>query len=474
MIYKIIPLIFSILIYLIITPITYASSETSASINVYIDGAKISFTEEPFLLEGTTMVQFVPVFKKLGLNIKWDQETQSVMGEKEGLAVKLTIGDPKVLVNGVTKELTVPPLVHNGSTFIPLRFIGEATDKDVIWDSQTFSVKILTPFADELFRLAFTNRVNQNSMALQPNVNKNSKLLGVVNGDQSFQIKSNYGSVLAVNHFDDDKVSWLYYMANDKYVKNVNFIENYRKMKELLIQTYGTPIYDKVTWVNDTYKNDTEKGELALSEGHVSYSAGWETSYMSIILNVKNDDGHKILGVYIIEKKTKQNEKDDSLAFEKGFNFGASSNNFRGTKWGMSREDVLNKESATLIKQSESRLLYHVVINNIICLIDYKFTNNQLIQAAYYISEKSTTEIKYIDLYDQVKQDLTKAYGEPSSNIMNWKNDEFKNNIDKWETSIINGNLSLLTDWTTSGSTISLFLSGDGSSKSLLVNFKKR
>ncbi|NEW07902.1 hypothetical protein GK047_18035 [Paenibacillus sp. SYP-B3998] len=48
------------------------------------------------------------------------------------LVIQRTTGEKKSLVNGVTMELTALAFIHNGSTFIPLRFIEEATGEDII------------------------------------------------------------------------------------------------------------------------------------------------------------------------------------------------------------------------------------------------------------------------------------------------------------------------------------------------------
>ncbi|WP_025785687.1 copper amine oxidase N-terminal domain-containing protein [Sporosarcina sp. D27] len=46
--------------------------------------------------------------------------------------------------DGVTKTPSNKPFVYNGSTYVPLRFVGENLNKEVIWDKATQSVLINT------------------------------------------------------------------------------------------------------------------------------------------------------------------------------------------------------------------------------------------------------------------------------------------------------------------------------------------
>lgn len=46
--------------------------------------------------------------------------------------------------DGVTKTPSNKPFVYNGSTYVPLRFVGENLNKEVLWDKATQSVLINT------------------------------------------------------------------------------------------------------------------------------------------------------------------------------------------------------------------------------------------------------------------------------------------------------------------------------------------
>lgn len=102
-------------------------------IRVFVDKEKINFNKQPIMMNGTTLVEFRPIFEKLGLQIGWDNATQTITGQKDGLSIKLTIGSKTAMVNNQTVSLLVEPKIIDGYTFVPLRFIGETTKKNVKW-----------------------------------------------------------------------------------------------------------------------------------------------------------------------------------------------------------------------------------------------------------------------------------------------------------------------------------------------------
>ncbi|WP_248930464.1 stalk domain-containing protein [Paenibacillus hamazuiensis] len=115
-------------------------TKADEAIPVFINGEKISFEVQPFIEEGTTMVPFRPVFENLGLTVSWDGETQTVKGTRNNLTIELQIGSTTAKLNSATENLALAPKIVNGNTFVPLRFIGEAADKYVVWDEKKHSI----------------------------------------------------------------------------------------------------------------------------------------------------------------------------------------------------------------------------------------------------------------------------------------------------------------------------------------------
>ncbi|OMF35144.1 hypothetical protein BK133_10540 [Paenibacillus sp. FSL H8-0548] len=107
---------------------------TSAAIKIFpytlsIDGKKVEFTRanHPVVLNGTTVAPFRPVFERLGLHVKWKPESKQIIGESSDLTITLTVGSKKAIVNGKLVDMPAAPVIIQGFTFVPLRFISESS-----------------------------------------------------------------------------------------------------------------------------------------------------------------------------------------------------------------------------------------------------------------------------------------------------------------------------------------------------------
>ncbi|WP_060860610.1 copper amine oxidase N-terminal domain-containing protein [Paenibacillus riograndensis] len=119
-------------------------------IKVYINGSNVAFTAgSPYLKNNTVLVPFRVIFEKLGLNVLWDAKTGTVTGTSASLTISLKIGSSRATVNNLVKKLATAPSSISGTTYIPLRFVAEATGGTAVWDAASRSVKINTPGASD-------------------------------------------------------------------------------------------------------------------------------------------------------------------------------------------------------------------------------------------------------------------------------------------------------------------------------------
>jgi hypothetical protein len=105
------------------------------TVNITIDGQPQYFEQSAVLKDGNTLVPLRGIFEKLGAEVKWDQDTQTVTAIKGGTSIKLTIGAQTANVNGAAVQLAAKAEIINGSTMVPLRFVSEALGADVQWDN---------------------------------------------------------------------------------------------------------------------------------------------------------------------------------------------------------------------------------------------------------------------------------------------------------------------------------------------------
>ncbi len=126
------------------------------AIDVVLDGEKINMadsdgnTVEPFISNGTTYVPVRAVADAFGIGISWDQASRTVfLGEKSGNPV---LNDYiNIYYNG--EEFTaldasgavVRPILNNGTTYLPIRAIGELFGKKVSWDAVSTTAILASP-----------------------------------------------------------------------------------------------------------------------------------------------------------------------------------------------------------------------------------------------------------------------------------------------------------------------------------------
>ncbi|PYI57385.1 stalk domain-containing protein [Paenibacillus flagellatus] len=111
-------------------------------ITVIVNGDYMIFEQPPVIVSGNTLVPMRAIFEKLGAEVSWDPDRQAVTAKKEGTTVWLQIDNSIAKVGNRDQSLEVSPRIMNGSTMVPLRFVGEALGADVKWDDSLKTVTI--------------------------------------------------------------------------------------------------------------------------------------------------------------------------------------------------------------------------------------------------------------------------------------------------------------------------------------------
>lgn len=123
----------SIVIMIAAFPLQANASSEEKDMYIYLDDKEMNFEVEPVIVNGTTLVQFRPLFEAMGMDIKWDPDTRTVTGTKERFTLKLKIDDRNAVVNDKTYKLPVAPQIINGSTMVPIRFVAESFGRSVYY-----------------------------------------------------------------------------------------------------------------------------------------------------------------------------------------------------------------------------------------------------------------------------------------------------------------------------------------------------
>ena len=113
-------------------------------IKIVINGEKKQFDVMPVIINDRTLVPMRGIFEALGMEVSWDDATQTASGKKDQTLIKLTIDSTKAYVNDKEINLDVGAKLINDRTMVPVRFISESIGAEVDWDDATQTVIIST------------------------------------------------------------------------------------------------------------------------------------------------------------------------------------------------------------------------------------------------------------------------------------------------------------------------------------------
>lgn len=118
------------------------------TVDVYIDNNRKNYNPKAYVKNGTTLVPMRAIFEDLGATVHYDSSKKLITAYKGSKKISLGVGNKNGYVTtggiGSTISLSAPAETYNSSTMVPLRFIGEALDASVKWDSSSSKVLITT------------------------------------------------------------------------------------------------------------------------------------------------------------------------------------------------------------------------------------------------------------------------------------------------------------------------------------------
>ena len=153
----------------VMAAIVYETARLRPDFTIVIDGEEKNFKRSDgsaafaLVYEGSTYLPLRAIGEAIGRNVNWDEDTKTITleGEREtkNSSNKAVEGKAKDVSVQVRKDFTIVidgkeqafktsagkeiyPLLYDGSTYLPLRAIGQIMDKDVEWDKDTKTVTL--------------------------------------------------------------------------------------------------------------------------------------------------------------------------------------------------------------------------------------------------------------------------------------------------------------------------------------------
>jgi hypothetical protein len=113
---------------------------------VVVNGKESRLETAPILVKGRTLVPIRFISETYGANVIWNDNDSSIKIILKGTTLYLWIGKTNAIIerNGARKsyKLDSPPLIKNGRTLVPIRFIMEGYSSRIEWIQQYLLVQI--------------------------------------------------------------------------------------------------------------------------------------------------------------------------------------------------------------------------------------------------------------------------------------------------------------------------------------------
>lgn len=131
--------------FLLITATAYAqeaneAAKPPATLSIVINGETLDNDPPPRTIDGRVLIPLRKVFNALGAEVAY--ENKVITAVRDGKTIELSPDKKTALVNGQELTLDVPPLLFDGSTYVPLRFVAQAFGDEVAFDAPTKTITV--------------------------------------------------------------------------------------------------------------------------------------------------------------------------------------------------------------------------------------------------------------------------------------------------------------------------------------------
>ena len=109
----------------------------------YIDDQQVILDSPPLVISGRTLVPLRFIAEAMGSKVDWIPEKKEILIRVGDKSIQLQIGVKQAVINQKEKvDLDVPPMIIQGRTLVPLRFIAEVLDGEVEWIAETKQIHV--------------------------------------------------------------------------------------------------------------------------------------------------------------------------------------------------------------------------------------------------------------------------------------------------------------------------------------------
>lgn len=285
----------------------------ATDVNVQVNGEILNFSDSQGtvnaqIINDRTMVPFRKIFNSLGVsdeNIEWIPETRTVKAEKDNIQIELQIENvnAKKIVDGKEEKIILEsaPVIINGRTLVPLRFIAESLGKTVGWDA-TNKTAIIIDYD------YFMNAIKNKSNTLYEFLNNSSENTNITLTRKYFDLEDSTKNNEATVNVQASETK-----NSDTIIQDVNvtFGGTNELMKEINSEGWGTLTYKNVYNKNNVTTTSISEGakkvfgeNLSLPYGDMNLTGNYNASAYETFKMLCDINENKITSTTFSARKT--------------------------------------------------------------------------------------------------------------------------------------------------------------------------
>lgn len=124
--------------------------KAASDVDIYINGRYLDCENGAYIENGRTMVPARSIFESLGATVSWNGESRCVTAEKNGMRIRMWIGNKTLFADGKIQLMDTAPVIVNNLTYVPARAVSQALSANVTWVPKLYAVNITSDGNDTL------------------------------------------------------------------------------------------------------------------------------------------------------------------------------------------------------------------------------------------------------------------------------------------------------------------------------------
>ncbi|HOQ17669.1 MAG TPA: stalk domain-containing protein [Defluviitaleaceae bacterium] len=242
-------------------------------LNIMINEYPLKYHKKPIVKNGRILVPLRSIFEAMGIEVNWDPAERAVYAWKDDYFVKVVIDSTLTLRNEEIYELDQSAIIYKDSTYVPLRFIGEAFGGEVIWDELSKTATVRTEFTttpvirefsqmdiyiDNILTKSNYKPITYNGIEMIP-IEPVLKAMGI----KKYMDEEN-NEIVCIKNNDELRINLTsnVVVLNNQYIYPVNIIFDYQGMLYLPLSLLEQAFKARTVWNSSANKVNIFNKEL--------------------------------------------------------------------------------------------------------------------------------------------------------------------------------------------------------------------